>query len=59
LASEEGEPRSFAEAEHDPTWQVALFEEMDFIKQNDTWWPVELPHGHRHRAEVGLIDQEE
>jgi hypothetical protein len=47
LASEEGEPRSFAEAEHDTAWQAAMSEEMNSIEQNDTWLLVELPHGHR------------
>jgi hypothetical protein len=47
LVSEDGEPRSFAEAEHDPAWQAAMREEMDSIEQNGTWSLVELPHGHR------------
>lgn len=47
LVSEKGEPRSFAETQHDQAWQVAMREEMDSIEQNGTWSLAKLPHGLR------------
>ena len=43
----EGEPSSFAEAEHDVAWQAAMKEEMEAVERNDTWELVDLPRGHR------------
>ncbi|RLN40738.1 hypothetical protein C2845_PM01G40940 [Panicum miliaceum] len=43
----EGEPSSFAEAEHDAAWRAAMKEEMEAVERNDTWELVDLPRGHR------------
>jgi hypothetical protein len=42
-----GEPCTFAEAEQDAAWQAAMQEEIDSIKQNQTWVLADLPQGHR------------
>jgi hypothetical protein len=47
LACDDGEPRSFAEAERDATWRAAMQLEMDAVEQNRTWELADLPRGHR------------
>ena len=47
LAYDDGEPRSFAEAERHVAWHVAMQLEMDAIEKNRTWELADLPHGHR------------
>jgi hypothetical protein len=47
LAHEDGEPHSFAEAEGDAAWHVAMQQEMDAVKRNQTWELANLPAGHR------------
>lgn len=47
LACEDGEPRSFAEAEKDAAWRAAMQLEMDAVEQNRTWELADLPRGHR------------
>jgi hypothetical protein len=42
-----GEPCTFAEAEQDAAWQAATQEEIDSVKQNQTWELADLPQGHR------------
>jgi hypothetical protein len=42
-----GEPCTFAEAEQDAVWQVAMQEEIDSVKRNQTWELADLPQGHR------------
>jgi hypothetical protein len=37
LECDDGEPRSFAEAERDAAWRAAMQLEMDVVKQNRTW----------------------
>jgi hypothetical protein len=37
LACDDGEPRSFAEAEKDAAWHVAMKTEMDAVEKNRTW----------------------
>ena len=38
-------PRNIQEALGDPNWRLAVFEEMNALKKNDTWEMVELPKG--------------
>ena len=38
-------PRNIQEALGDPNWRLAVFEEMNALKKNDTWEMVELPNG--------------
>mgnify|MGYP002413840545 FL=1 len=47
LVCEDGEPRSFAEAERDAAWRAAMKLEMDAVEQNRTWELADLPRGHR------------
>jgi transposase InsO family protein len=47
LACEDGEPRSFAEAEGHAAWRAAMQSEMDAIEKNRTWELADLPRGHR------------
>jgi hypothetical protein len=65
LACDDGEPRSFTEAEKDAAWRAAMKAEMDAVEKNRTWELADLPHGHRtitikwvfklKRDEVGAI----
>jgi hypothetical protein len=65
LACDDGEPRSFAEAEKDATWRVVMKAEMYVIEKNRSWELADLPRGHRaitlkwvfklKRDEVGAI----
>jgi hypothetical protein len=65
LACDDGEPRSFAEAEKDTAWRAAMNSEMDVVEKNRTWELADLPRGHRvitlewvfklRRDEVGVI----
>jgi hypothetical protein len=65
LACDDGEPRSFAEAEKHAAWRAAMQSEMDAVETNHTWEIADLPHGHRaitlkwvfklKRDEVGAI----
>jgi hypothetical protein len=65
LACDDGEPRSFVEAEKDATWRAAMKAEMDAVEKNRTWELTDLPRGHRtitlkwvfklKRDEVGAI----
>jgi hypothetical protein len=47
LACDNGEPRSFAEAEKHGPWRAAMQSEMDAVETNRTWELTDLPHGHR------------
>jgi hypothetical protein len=47
LACDDGEPRSFAEAEKHAAWRVAMQSEMDAVETNRTWELADLPYGHR------------
>ena len=47
LACDDGEPRSFAEAERHVAWRVAMQLEMDAVEKNRTWELADLPRGHR------------
>jgi hypothetical protein len=47
LACDDGEPRSFAEAEQDAAWRAAMQLEMDAVEKNRTWELADLPRGHR------------
>jgi hypothetical protein len=65
LACDDSESRSFAQAENDAAWHVAMKAEMDAVEKNRTWELVDLPRGHRaitikwvfklKRDEVGVI----
>jgi hypothetical protein len=65
LVCDDGEPRSFAEAEKDAAWRAAMKAEIDAVKKNHIWELADLPHGHRaitlkwvfklKRDEVGAI----
>jgi hypothetical protein len=46
LACDDGEPRSFAEAERHATWRAAMQSEMDTVEKNRTWELADLPRGH-------------
>jgi hypothetical protein len=41
------EPRTFAEAEQEEAWRAAMRNEVDSIKQNQTWELIDLPQGQR------------
>lgn len=45
LAHEDGEPRSFAEAEGDAAWRAAM-QQMDAVERNRTWELADLLAGH-------------
>jgi hypothetical protein len=47
LACNDGEPRSFAEAEKDAAWRAAMKAEMDAVEKNRTWELANLLRGHR------------
>jgi hypothetical protein len=47
LARDDGEPRSFAEAEKDAAWHAAMKAEMDAIEKNRTWELADLSRSHR------------
>jgi hypothetical protein len=47
LACDDGEPRSFTEAEKDATWHATMKAEMDAVEKNRTWKLANLPRGHR------------
>jgi hypothetical protein len=48
LACDDGEPRSFAEAEKHVAWRAAMQLEMDVVETNHTSWELtDLLHGHR------------
>jgi hypothetical protein len=46
LACDDGEPRSFAEAERHAAWRAAMQSEMDAVEKNCTWELFDLPRGH-------------
>jgi hypothetical protein len=46
LACDEGEPRSYAEAERLAAWRAAIQSEMDAVEKNCTWELAHLPRGH-------------
>jgi hypothetical protein len=47
IACDNGEPRSFAEAEKHAAWRAAMQSEMDAVETNRTWELADLPHSHR------------
>jgi hypothetical protein len=65
LTCDDGEPRSFIEAEKDAAWRAVMKAKMDAVEKNHTWELADLPHGHRaitlkwvfklKRDEVGAI----
>jgi hypothetical protein len=65
LVCDDGEPRSFGEAEKDAAWRAAMKTEMDVVEKNRTCELADLPRGHRaitlkwvfklKRDEVGVI----
>jgi hypothetical protein len=69
LACDDGEPRSFAEAEKDAARCATMKAEMDAVEKNHTWELADLPRGHRaitlewvfklKRDEVGAIIKHE
>jgi hypothetical protein len=46
LACDDGEPRSFVEAEKHAAWRATMQSEMDAVETNRTWELADLPHGH-------------
>jgi hypothetical protein len=46
LACDDGEPRSFAEAERHAACRAMMQSEMDTVEKNCTWELADLPHGH-------------
>jgi hypothetical protein len=46
LACDDGEHRSFAEAERHATWRAAMQSEMDAVEKNRVWELTDLPRGH-------------
>jgi hypothetical protein len=46
LACDDGEPRSFAEAERNAAWRAAMQSEMDAVEKNCTWELADLTRGH-------------
>jgi hypothetical protein len=65
LACDDGEPRSFTEAERHVAWCAVMRSEMDAVEKNCTWELADLPRGHNaitlkwvfklKRDEVGAI----
>jgi hypothetical protein len=65
LACDDGEPRSFTEAEKDAAWRATMKAKMDAVEKNRTCELADLPRGHRaithkwmfnlKRDEVGAI----
>jgi hypothetical protein len=47
LACDDGEPRSFTEAQKDVTWCAVMKAKMDVVEKNRTWELADLPRGHR------------
>jgi hypothetical protein len=47
LACDDGEPRSFTEAERHAAWRAAMQSEMDAVEKNRAWEVADLPRGHR------------
>ena len=43
-------PRNIQEALDEPSWKLAVFEEMNALKKNGTWEVVDLP---REKSVVG------
>jgi hypothetical protein len=41
------EPCSFAEAEREEAWRVAMRDEINSVERNKTWLLVKLPAGHQ------------
>jgi hypothetical protein len=46
LVCDEGEPRSFTEAERHTAWRAAMESEMDTVEKNCTWELADLPRDH-------------
>jgi hypothetical protein len=46
LTCDDGEHRSFAEAEEDAAWRAAMKAKMDAVEKNRTWELADLPRGH-------------
>jgi hypothetical protein len=46
LTCDDGEPRSFVEAERHAAWRAAMQLKMDAVEKNHTWELAELPRGH-------------
>jgi hypothetical protein len=46
LACDDGEHRSFAEAERHAAWRAAIQSEMDAVEKDCTWELDDLPRGH-------------
>jgi hypothetical protein len=46
LACDDGEPRSFTEAERHTAWRATMQLEMDAVEKNRTWELADLPRGH-------------
>jgi hypothetical protein len=41
------EPTTYAEVETDQVWRLAMKEEIDSIRENQTWELTELPPSHK------------
>jgi hypothetical protein len=46
LACDDGEPRSFAEAERHAAWCATMQSKMNAVEKNCTWELADLPRGH-------------
>jgi hypothetical protein len=46
FACDDGEPRSFTEAERHAAWRVTMQSEMDAVEKNCTWELADLPRCH-------------
>jgi hypothetical protein len=46
LTCDDGEPRSFTEAERHAAWCAAMQSEMNAVEKNHTWELADLPHGY-------------
>ncbi|XP_022681836.1 uncharacterized protein LOC111257069 [Setaria italica] len=57
LACDDGEPRSFTEAERHAAWHAAMQSEMDAVEKNRTWELADLPRGH-HMITLKFMQQE-
>ena len=52
-------PRNIQEALDEPSWKLAVFEEMNALKKNGTWEVVDLPREKKScRVQMGVYNKE-
>ena len=52
-------PRNIQEALDEPSWKLAVFEEMNALKKNGTWEAINLPREKKsYRVQMGVYNKE-